>query len=465
MYLCLLEVEESRASQASCGNWTMDTKSGTESKLNDPKLGSSSASQAAQMLQPLRNELVQLLSILVQTNSVAIPPNGSETPAQNVLLEFLHAYDIDAELYDLDVLRESNHPYVRAERNYLGRHNLIARLSGRGNGRSLMLSGHIDTVPPGRNEWTDSPWSGVIHDDRLYGRGSYDMKGGLVAAVAVVAALKKSGLKLNGDLFCESVVDEEWGGGGGTLASRLRGNIADACVIPEPTDLAIFRASRGGYVADIETHAGDSENYFSKDEVVSPAIPMGRLLRWVEDLSRQRKTIVTSGAYQGFADPAPVQVLALEASSLEKDVPLSTPLAARARLYFQFLPDEDVSVVISEIKQSFYSFCDQDPFFSIYRPDWTALFDPGLEGHELALDHDWTRILTNSASHVMECEPTVTAAEYPCDAFLNQCYFGMPTLVFGPRGGGAHNANEYVEISSVMTTANVLLAAALDWCD
>ena len=437
----------------------------TNNVIRETEAGSfASTVQADRLLQPLESELIQLLQNLVRTNSVAIPPNGAETAAQKVLLQFLQSYDVEAEVYDLDFLGRSNHPYVRSERNYSGRHNLIARLPGRGQGRSLMLSGHIDTVPPGRNKWDESPWSGSIQGDRLYGRGSYDMKGGLVAAFGVIAALKKAGLTLEGNLFCESVVDEEWGGGGGTLAARLRGHVADACVIPEPTDLAIFRASRGGYIVDIEVQAGDSQNYFSKEEVVSPAIPMGRLLQWVDDLSKKRKGIPTGKAYQGFADPAPVQVLALESNSFDLEVPLSTPLAARARLYFQFLPHEDVTETINEFKRSFYSFCDSDPFFSIYPPKWTALFDPALQGHEVALDHDLTRTLSSSATRVMRQQAIVTAAEYPCDAFLNQRYFGMPTLIFGPRGGGAHNANEYVEISSMMTTAKVLLSAALEWC-
>ncbi|HZJ43767.1 MAG TPA: M20/M25/M40 family metallo-hydrolase [Pyrinomonadaceae bacterium] len=420
---------------------------------------------AERLLQPLEAELVQLLQNLVRTNSVAIPPNGSETAGQRVLLEFLQAHDIEAETYDLDYLASSDHPYVRADRNYSGRQNLIARLPGRAaQGRSLMLSGHIDTVPPGRNKWDESPWSGSIQGDRLYGRGSYDMKGGLVAGIGVTAALKEAGMTLEGDLFFESVVDEEWGGGGGTLAARLRGHVADACVIPEPTDLAIFRASRGGYVVDIEVQAGDSQNYFSKEEVVSPAIPMGRLLQWVDTLSSKRKGISTGEAYQGFVDPAPVQVLALEASSFDLEVPLSTPLAARARLYFQFLPHEDVSAIIVEIKDSFYSFCAKDPFFSVYPSKWTPFFDPALQGHEVPLDHDWTRTLSMNATRVMGHPAVVTAAEYPCDAFLNQRYFGMPTLIFGPRGGGAHNANEFVELSSVMNTARVLLSAALEWC-
>jgi acetylornithine deacetylase len=420
--------------------------------------------RADEMLRGLESELVQLLQTLVRTNSVAIPPDGAETAAQLVLLQFLQRYGVEAEVYDIDFLKQSNHPYVRSERNYSGRQNLIAQLPGRSKGRSLMLSGHIDTVPSGHNKWDEDPWSGSIHGDRLYGRGSYDMKGGVVAACGVLAALQKAGVKLEGDLFFESVVDEEWGGGGGTLAARLKGHVAEACVIPEPTDLAIFRASRGGYVVDVEVKAGDSQNYFSKDEVVSPAIPMGRLLQWVDDLSNRRKAIVTGEAYRGFADPAPVQVLALEANSFDREVPLSTPLSARARLYFQFLPGEDVNQIVNEIKESFQSFCGRDPFFTAYPATWTALFDPGLQGHEVPLDHDWIRTLSTNATRVIEQPAVVTAAEYPCDAFLNDRYFGMSTLIFGPRGGGAHNANEYVEISSVMTTARVLLRAALEWC-
>ena len=418
--------------------------------------------EAARLLEPLKEEMVQLLQNLVRANSVAVPPNGSETVAQEVLLEFSRAHAIEVEIYALESLADSDHPLVRHDRNYEGRHNLIARLPGSGGGRSVMFSGHVDTVPAGRDGWNESPWSGSVHGDRLYGRGSYDMKGGLAASFAAIAALKKAGIKLSGDVFCESVIDEEWGGGGGTLASRLKGNLADACVIPEPTDLAIYRASRGGYVVDVEVKAGDAQNYFSREEVVSPAIPMGRLLRWVEELAARRKAIPATGAYEGFSDPAPVQVLALEANSFDSEVPLSTPLSARARLYFQFLPQENVNQVIGEIKRSFYGFCEDDSFFRVYRPEWKAFFDPALEGHEVEADHDWTKVLARNARTLIGDATTVTAAEYPCDAFINQ-QFGMPTLIFGPKGAAAHNANEYVEISSVITTATVLLAAALEW--
>ncbi len=417
------------------------------------------------MLAPFYDQLIELLQRLVSTNSVATPPNGLETDAQRVLQEFLTRHEVDAEIYEVAFLEHAEHPYIRRDRRYSGRHNLIARLSGTGGGRSLMLSGHIDTVPVGNDGWTDNPWSGVLRDGRVYGRGSYDMKGGLVAAFAAIVALRKSGLRLKGDLFCESVIDEEWGGGGGTLAGRLRGDIADGCIIPEPTDLAIFRASRGGYVVDIEVHAGDADNYFSRDEVISPALPLARLLGWIQEWVDRRRKIAIAGPYSGFTDPAPVQVLALEAGSFDPQLPLTVPLKARVKVYFQFLPGEEVTTVIDEIKSSFSAFCLNDLFFSKNPPEWKALVDPPLLGHELAAHHDLTLALSRNASSIMDQPALVTGAGYPCDAFLNQQYFGMPTLIFGPRGAAAHNANEYVDVSSVLQSGEILLATTLEWCN
>lgn len=419
---------------------------------------------ARRLLAPLKDDLLDLLSGLVRADTVAVPPDGNEAAGQKVLARFCRRHRLDAELYQTDFLLRSRHPYVRRERNYAGRCNLIARLGGTGGGRSLLLSGHIDTVPPGEARWKDSPFSAAIRGGRLYGRGSFDMKGGLAAQFVAMAALRRAGLRLRGDLLCESVVDEEWAGGGGTLAGRLRGDTADAAVIPEGTNLAVVRATRGGHFFEITARAGDAAGYFSKQEVVSPAVPMGRLLGWVGEWTARRAAIKAGGAYAGFADPVPVQVLALEANRFEPDVPWSVPLEAKLRLYFQFLPDEDVPAVIGEIRKSFDAFCRKDAFFRQYPPAWRDVVYPPLLGHELAADHPWTQALASAAAGVTKAPAVVSAAPYPCDAFMLQGQFGIPTLLFGPSGGGAHNVDEYVNIRSVMQTAQTLLAAAMDWC-
>ncbi|MEW6752048.1 MAG: M20/M25/M40 family metallo-hydrolase [Candidatus Latescibacterota bacterium] len=422
------------------------------------------ASQARRLLRPVRGELVALLQELVQTDSVAIPPRGNEAAAQRVLHRHLREHGLDAEVYATDFLPEADHEYVRRERTYRGRPNLVARLPGTGGGRSLLLSGHVDTVPPGRGPWQDSPCSGRIAGGRLYGRGSFDMKGGLAAQFAVLLALRRARVRLRGDLLAESVVDEEWAGGGGTLAARLRGDTADACLIPEGTNLHVVRATRGGFFCDILCHAGDPGAYFSRQEVVSPAVPMGRLLGWIDAWAARRRQVRRGAAYRDFADPAPVQVLAAEANRFDPEVPWSVPLEAGVRVYFQFLPHEDVPAVVGRIRRSFEAFCRRDPFFRQHLPEWRPLVDPPLLGHELPARHPWTRCLAASAEACLGGPPPVSAAEYPCDAFLVQRCFGVPTLLFGPCGAGAHNVDEYVTLRSVQQTAAVLLTAALEWC-
>ncbi len=426
--------------------------------------GADAVRDARRLLRPLKDEILGLAQALVRADSVAVPPDGHETAAQQALARAFRRHRVDVELYDVGFLARSRHRYVRRNRRYGGRHNLLARVPGTGRGRSLLLSGHIDTVPAGAMAWTESPWSGALRRGRLYGRGSWDMKGGLAAQCAAAIALCKAGVRLGGDLLVESVVDEEFAGGGGTLAARLRSVAADACAIAEPTNHEVVRATRGGHFFDLVCRAGDPSAYFSKQVAVSPALPIGRLLGWIDGWAVRRRAVERGEAYRDFADPAPVQVLALQANGFDPATPWSVPLEARVRVYFQFLPHEDVHAGAGEIEDSLRAFCAADPFFRDHPVEVERLVDPPLEGHELAADHPWTRCLLAAARAVLGDEVRPTAAEWPCDAFLNQRHFGIPTLLFGPRGAGAHNVDEYVQTASILRTAEVYLAAALSWC-
>jgi acetylornithine deacetylase len=421
------------------------------------------AANVAKLIRPLRDSLKQLLQELVRTSSVAVLAGGNEAPAQRVLQRFFREQGVRAELYDTEFILDSDFVHVRRYKPYAGRKNLSVRLAGSGRGKSLLLNGHIDTVPPGKGKWSRSPWSAEFRKGQIHGLGSFDMKGGLVANAAVICALHRAGIRTGGDVLFESVVDEEWGGGGGTIAARQRGGTADACVIPEGTQLEIYRATRGGFVVDLVVDAGDPTAYFSKAEVVSPALPLGRLLGWVEGCGKKRSKVRNRRAYASFPDPAPVQVLAVESNRLDADVPLSVPSRATVRVYWQFLPEEDVDAVIADLRAQLEKFCAADSFFSKYPVQWRPLIGGPLYGTEVAADHPWLRCMEESAASVLRRDVVTTAAPYPCDAGLIQKDFGIPTLLFGPCGAGAHNPDEYVEFDSVLQTAEVLLASALNW--
>src|ERR1700757_5117150 len=129
------------------------------------------ASDSQKLIEPLRSQLTQLLQELVQTNSVSVLAGGNETPAQLVLQTFFREQGIQAELYDTAFILESDFAHVRRKKPYAGRKNLSVRLEGSGRGRSLLLNGHIDTVPAGHGAWSRSPWSGQLQDGRVHGLG------------------------------------------------------------------------------------------------------------------------------------------------------------------------------------------------------------------------------------------------------------------------------------------------------
>jgi acetylornithine deacetylase len=184
---------------------------------------------------------------LVRRDSQNTPPLGREAGAQEYLAGVLEGCGCRPDLYELDTvpgLRQ--HELFFGKREYRGRPNLGARRKGAGGGRSLVLSGHVDTVPRGTQPWTRDAFGGEIEGNLLYGRGSNDMKAGIAINAFMMEAVEELGLRLAGDLVFESVVDEEFGGVNGTLAGRLRGYNGDAAIISEPSFLRICAGQRGG---------------------------------------------------------------------------------------------------------------------------------------------------------------------------------------------------------------------------
>ncbi len=130
--------------------------------------------------------------------------------------------------------------------NYRDRPNVVGVLRGTGGGRSLILNGHIDTVtvePAG--EWTRDPFGAAIENGLMYGRGTSDMKGGLMAALMALTFLRQAGVPLRGDVIFQSVVNEEHAGNG-TLDLVRRGFTADAAIVLEPTNNGIAVSHPGG---------------------------------------------------------------------------------------------------------------------------------------------------------------------------------------------------------------------------
>ncbi len=193
-----------------------------------------------------QDRLVEITRELIRIPSENIPPRGSEGACQTWIAQKLAACGLQPDLYSLsEVSGLATHPLYFPGRNYTDRPNLGARRKGSGGGRSLLLSGHIDTVPRGTQDWTRDPFGGEVDGNRIFGRGSNDMKAGVAINLFVMECVTELALPLSGDLLFETVVDEEFGGSNGTLAGRLRGYNADAAILAEPSSLRICPAQRG----------------------------------------------------------------------------------------------------------------------------------------------------------------------------------------------------------------------------
>jgi acetylornithine deacetylase len=170
----------------------------------------------------------------------------------NKMVKFIPENRLDMfEIDDVEGIRE--HPLFfpkidGVEKVYKNRPNLTARLEGSGGGKSLVFSGHIDVMPAYGKKWEvfEDPFSGKIKDGRLYGRGAADMKAGTMSGFLALKCLHDLGIRLKGDVFAESVVDEENGGVNGTIAARLRNPQIDFGIVPEPTNLIVGIESVGG---------------------------------------------------------------------------------------------------------------------------------------------------------------------------------------------------------------------------
>ena len=176
---------------------------------------------------------------------IAMPSDqGSEVAIQQRMGALLNEMGMQTDVWEIDLASTREHPSYGAEIERERALGVLGRWGG-DQGPSLILNGHVDVVPAGDLErWSVPPFAATRRDDRIYGRGAVDMKGGLCCAIEAVRAIQRAGLTLDGSVMIQPVVGEE-DGGLGTLAAILRGHRADAAIVLEPTEMAIAPAQAG----------------------------------------------------------------------------------------------------------------------------------------------------------------------------------------------------------------------------
>ena len=318
-----------------------------------------------------------------------------------------------------------------------GRPNVIATARGSGGGRTLLLNAHTDTV--GHGGMAD-PLVPRVHERRLFGRGSYDMKGGLAACLVAAAEVARGGLR--GDVVVSAVVDEEAASIG--TQSVLKQVRADAAIVAEPTQMRVCVAHKGFVGFELET-TGRAAHGSRPDLGVDAIAKMGHVLVGLGalDLSlRERPThpLLGSGS---------VHAGVVEGGAEYSTYPARCLLQGERRT----VPGESLHQVETELQGLLDQACRADPAF---QGAWRVVAE--RRPFETSKNDEIVRLVRAHAG-----TDEVIGESYWTDAALIAEQL-IPTVVFGPGGEGAHADVEWVSIADVERCAAVFLSVASEFC-
>lgn len=324
-------------------------------------------------------------------------------------------------------------------------------------GRSLILGGHVDVVPPAAEElWTRPPFGAVIEGDWLYGRGACDMKAGLVAMTGAVRAIAALGLAPQARVQLQSVVEEECTGNG-ALQCVLSEPPADACVItePHPDHFTIAQVGVLWFHVDIlgvPAHAARASALGTN--AIDAASRITAALRGLErDLNAD-----PPAPYDRFAHPINLNPGIIAGGDWTSTVAAKCTVSYRLACY----PGDDPADLRRRVQETIATAAAQDPFLADTPP--RVRFDGfSCEGFVVAEDEPVVTTLSSAYAEVLGGAPDLVPTTATTDArhFVRS---GIPAICFGPRGEEMHGIDERVSLDSMAETAAVLAVFIRDWC-
>ena len=302
---------------------------------------------------------------------------------------------------------------------------------------SLLLCGHLDTVGTGEAGLVPH-----VEGDQVHGRGAYDMKGGVAAAlVAMREAVRR---RAPGDILLAAVADEEYASLGIRDGRHPSRPIADAAIVLEPTELAVVVAHRGFVWIEITVNgvaAHGSRPHLGIDAIT-------RMASVITALDARNTNL--GATTHPLLGPGFLHASTITGGTEPSTIPDRCTLIVERRT----IPGESVTDVENEIEQTLAACRAADPALTVSAR--TLLDRPPLETDPA---HPFVRQIQEATHHVAGVESPIEGASYWADSALIAAT-GIPTILFGPAGEGAHAAKEWVSLTSTLTCARTILHAA-----
>jgi acetylornithine deacetylase len=322
-----------------------------------------------------------------------------------------------------------------------GRPNVIVRSGRSGDGPTLLLCGHLDTVGLGG---VAEPLTPRVDGDRLYGRGAYDMKAGLAAAL--VACREAARDTLSGEVVVAAVADEEHSSIG--VQQVLRDVHADAAIVTEPTELAVATAHKGFVWVEINV-VGQAAHGSRPHLGVDAILKTGPILVALHDLNESLRT-----REHAMLGPGSLHASLIAGGREASTIPDHCVLTIERRT----LPGETVADVERDIADLLARCRTADRELNA-----TARTLLAREPFEIPASADIVRTVANAATGVLGRPAALVGVSYWADAaFISAA--GIPTVLFGPDGDGAHADVEWVSVPGTIACAQALTAAARSFC-
>lgn len=389
---------------------------------------------------------------------------GNEAAMQEFMAKSLGdlGYEVDHWKIEVDDIKDmpGYSPVVFVD--YEQAYNVVGTLRPKAQtGRSLIINGHIDVVPPCDAErWTSPPFEPRIADGRMYGRGAGDMKSGLAAGIYAIEALKRAGYRPAAPVYLQSVVEEECTGNG-TLACLQRGYKADGALVPEPFGPSIMRAEVALMWVCLD-FTGDPQHASAAFQSVGAnalekAMHVWPYMKRFEDEWNARKD--SHPVYKDHPYPIRVSLGKLSGGDWVSSVP------AKARMEFRIgiLEGEPLPKIRAEIEARLAEACAADPYLAAHPPKLTY-HGHMTEGYVLQEGSAIEATMGRAHQQVFGEEITSTISSAVTDARFFGLYQDTPSIVYGPICGLPHGIDEWVDLESVRQATKAYALFIAEWC-
>lgn len=383
------------------------------------------------------NDLIQLTQSLIRIPSHKDAP-GREGKVSKYVYEFCIRNGIEAELIPVD-----------GERC-----NVIAYVRGDGTGKTLMLNGHTDTVPP--YNMTIDPFAAEIKEDAIWGRGAVDMKGSIASILTTMLALKRADRTLKGDVVFTGVIGEEERSEGTEYIVKS-GLKADGAVVGEPSNYEYAIGHRGLEWLEIvisgkAAHGGVPHLGINAVE---------KAARLIETIKRELYPKLEE-RYNEYMGPSVMNFGVIKGGSQPSTVADRCSIQIDRR----YVPEETVKSVLKEYQDIIDRLKTEDKEFDaeIIR----------MPNNMLTLDHVYlmtspddpiVTTVKESIQEVIKKEPLITKQRGWTDAALLSNYSKIPTVIFGPGNiSYSHTKDERIKISELVDAVDIYSRIIQKFC-